>query len=209
MSKGLGVLIRRGVAAMASAALLSAALQGCGGDDTDDTYDPGLPSESELTTSTPTPTPTPTDPTTPVVTGPQEPALPDAAMGQGKKGAKAFVAYYIKLLNYASWTGDTRAVRAYGRGCRGCRVDAEFFERIYDHGGWIKGGRWTPVAGSWIALPRHPGWFVGLNIDASKGLQRMAKKAEVERVLAERLHRDFHLVRDGDEWHVTYMEAEL
>ena len=209
--KGLGVSIRRCVAAtIAAAVAATGAMSGCG-DDEAEPADSGLPAESELTESAPeispsTAGPTPTDPTP---SGPQEPPLPAAAKAPGKAGAKAFVAYYIELLNYASWTGDTDAIRTYGKGCRGCRADAGFFEGIYQRGGWIKGGRWTPVPGSWIVLPRHPGYFVGVNIDSAKARQRVRKRAQVERVLRERLHRDFHLVRDGSHWNVTYMEAEL
>ena len=96
---------------IAAAVVACGALSGCSDDETEP--DSGLPSKSELTESTPaSPTasdPTPSDPTP---SGPQEPPLPAAAKSPGKAGAKAFVAYYIKLLNYASWTGDTAAVRA-------------------------------------------------------------------------------------------------
>jgi Family of unknown function (DUF6318) len=206
MSEGLGVSIRRNVvSAMAAALVMSGVLSGCSDDSDDDPPSSGLPSESELTESTPTsPSPSPTEPT-----GPQPPPLPDAAKAPGKAGAKAFVAYYIRLLNYASWTGETGAVRQYSRGCRGCQADARLFESTYRKGGWFRGGRWRPVANSWILLPRHPGWFVGLNIDAAKGKQKRRRGAEVSRFLAERIHRDFHLVRAGQRWRVTYMEAEI
>ena len=201
--------IRHGVvAAVAVAVASSGALSGCSDADSDPP-DSGLPAESELTESPTSPNPTEPSSTGSTPSGPQEPHLPAAASRPGKAGAKAFVAYYIRLLNYASWTGDTDAVRSYGQGCRGCRADAGFFEGIYEHGGQIRGGRWSPVPGSWVVLRRHPGYFLGVNIDSAKGTQLRRKGAEAKRVLAERLHRDFHLVRDGDHWNVTYMEAEL
>ena len=201
--------IRHGVvAAVAFAVASSGALSGCSDADSEPP-DSGLPAESELTDSPSSPSPTEASTTDSTPSGPQEPRLPAAAKAPGKAGAKAFVAYYIRLLNYASWTGNTDAVRSYGQGCRGCRADAGFFEGIYEHGGRIRGGKWSPVPGSWVVLHRHPGYFLGVNIDSAKGTQLRRKNAETKRVLAERLHRDFHLVRDGDHWNVTYMEAEL
>ena len=52
----------------------------------------------------------PTDTTTP--TGPVEPTVPAEAQGGSAAAAKAFVGYYIELLNYAMVTGDTEAFRA-------------------------------------------------------------------------------------------------
>jgi Family of unknown function (DUF6318) len=203
------VSIRHGVvAAVAVAFATSGALSGCSEADSEPP-DSGLPAESELTDSPASPSPTEPSSTGSTPSRPREPRLPAAAKAPGKAGAKAFVAYYIRLLNYASWTGDTDAVRSYGKGCRGCGADAGFFEGIYDHGGRIIGGRWSPVPGSWVVLHRHPGYFLGVNIDSAKGTQIRRKSAETKRVLAERLHRDFHLVRDGEHWNVTYMEAEL
>jgi hypothetical protein len=205
------VSIRRSVVAAVAAALATTVtLTGCGDDEEPKTYDPGLPSESEVTNSTePSPTSSDPTPTEPSPTGPQEPLMPDAAKASGKQGAKAFVAYYIELLNYASWTGDTTAVREYGPRCRGCRADANLFESTYREGGWFKGGKWTPVPSSWAVLPRNPGYFVGVNIDAAKGEQRRRRGGEITRFLADRIHRDFHLVRAGQKWRITYMEAEV
>lgn len=119
------------------------------------------------------------------------------------------MAYYIRLLNYASWTGDADAVRSYGQNCRGRRADARLFESTYRNGGWFKGGKWTPVRTSWIALPRHPGYFVAVNIDAAKGKQKTRRGGHVTRFLADRIHRDFHLIRSERAWRITYMEAEI
>lgn len=160
MSEGPGVSIRRSVVTMIAAALVGAgALTGCS-DDEPETYDSGLPSKSEATESTePTPTETsaPT-PSQPSATGPQEPPLPDAAKAPGKKGARAFVAYYIKLLNYASWTGETKALRGYGPRCGGCKDYAKLFESTYGNGGWFKRGAWAPDSRTWFLTPSGNGF---------------------------------------------------
>ena len=201
--------IRHGVvAAVAVAVATSGALSGCSNTDSEPP-DSGLPAKSELTDSPTAPSPTGASPTDSTPSGPQEPRLPAAARAPGKAGAKAFVAYYIRLLNYASWTGDTDAVRSQGKGCRGCRADASLFESTYRNGGWFKGGKWKPVRGSWIVLPRHPGYFVGVNIDAAKGKQKTRHGSHVTRFRVDRIHRDFHLIRSEQAWRVTYMEAEI
>jgi hypothetical protein len=73
------------------------ALGGCGGDDSDDPPDSGLPSKDEVTTAptTDTPTASPTDaPTETTGTEPSPPtSLPAAVTKPGRSGAKAFVKF--------------------------------------------------------------------------------------------------------------------
>ncbi len=84
-------------------------LAGCNGES--DGAEP-TPTTQSSTTVGPTTGPTPTEPV--------EPTLPPEAEGSSPKAAKAFVGYYIELLNYAMVTGDTDAFRAAARGCGGC-----------------------------------------------------------------------------------------
>jgi hypothetical protein len=198
--KGLGVSIRHGVvAAVAVAVASSGALSGCSDADSEPP-DSGLPAKSELTESPPSPSPT---------SGPQEPRLPAAAKAPGKAGAKAFVAYYIRLLNYASHTGDTQSVRRYGSSCRGCNADATFFEHTYEHGGWLEGDTWTPIPSSWILLGSGKGYFVGVNLKASKGRELLRRSGTIKTFPAGRIGRDFRVVHDGQGWTVKSMEEPL
>jgi Family of unknown function (DUF6318) len=200
--KGLGVSIRRSVAAtIAAAVVATGALSGCG-DDEGEPADSGLPAESELTDSAPeispgTADPTPSDPTP---SGPPEPPLPAAAKAPGRAGAKAFVAYYIELLNYASWTGDTDALRKQDSNCRGCMDYVRLFESTYKNGGWFKDGAWSPNSRTWFIEASGNGFFVAVTVDAAKGLQCPRRSAEVTRFLADRYRLNFLLSRDGDEW---------
>jgi Family of unknown function (DUF6318) len=192
------------VSAMAAALVAGASLAGCS-DDSDDPPDSGLPAESEVTEPTSSPTdPEPTEPT-----GPQPPPLPDAATAPGKAGAKAFVAYYIRLLNYASHTGDTASLREYGLTCDRCLAFARLAKSTYEGGGWFKGGTWTPVRSSWFVLPSGSGFLVGLNLDVAASRQLARPGGEVQRYPAERIGRDFRVLQVGPAWRVVSMEEPL
>ena len=94
---------------------------------------------TEATPSSPTPTNDQTDPPVNQVT---EPTLPAAAEGSSIRSAKAFVGYYIDLLNYAMVTGDTKAFRAAARNCEGCDRYADLFDRIEEAGGSAQTRGW-------------------------------------------------------------------
>ena len=69
----------------------------------------------------------PTEPTTP--DGPVEPTVPAEAKGGSAAAAKAFVGYYIELLNYAHQSrGDTEALRPERTALHGLRGLRRLFE---------------------------------------------------------------------------------
>ncbi|MDQ3106131.1 MAG: DUF6318 family protein [Actinomycetota bacterium] len=69
---------------------------------------------------------------------PQEPLLPAAARGDSVRSAKAFVEYYIDLLNYASLTGDTRTFDRVATGaCTLCTDYSNLFHSTWDDGGFL------------------------------------------------------------------------
>jgi hypothetical protein len=190
------------VSAMAAALVAGASLAGCS-DDSDDPPDSGLPAESEVTE--PTSSPTDSEPTEP--TGPRPPQLPDAATAPGKAGAKAFVAYYIRLLNYASWTGDTQALRSRAPDCTGCGSYARLYEKTYRNGGWFKGGAWTPIESSWLILTKNPGILIDVKVDSAKGRQLLRRGAQRTRFLADVYQLDFHLSMTAEVWRITRLET--
>lgn len=72
---------------------------------------------------------------------PTEPALPGAAKEATERGARAFIAYYWDLINYAQVTGDVRALkRVSAPGCRGCAEGTVGIENVYSDGGHVEGG---------------------------------------------------------------------
>ena len=74
---------------------------------------------------------------------PTAPAMPVAAKGTGPRAAKAFVRHWIDSLNYAARSGDTSGLRASSSPrCAACSAIARFIDRVYAHGGSIKGDGW-------------------------------------------------------------------
>jgi hypothetical protein len=94
--------------------------------------DPSPPPPSPSVSATP-PSPTPS---------PSAPVMPDAAKAHTKAGAKAFVEYFWAVVNYATNTGNTDAIRALSvRGCKGCEGGVTAIDQIYEKGGSVRGGR--------------------------------------------------------------------
>ncbi|HYJ70365.1 MAG TPA: DUF6318 family protein [Nocardioidaceae bacterium] len=124
---------------VAAGLVFALVLGGCGGDDSDDPPDSGLPSEGETaspTTTAPTDTPTETTPTEP-----SPPSVPAVAAKPGRSGAKAFVRFYVGLENYAKDTGDVAPLRQYSHPqCGGCNDYIRFYRDWYERGGWFKEG---------------------------------------------------------------------
>jgi hypothetical protein len=121
-------------AALAASLAILALLAGC----SDDEPSPGDPS------STWTPTSEPETPTSSATAKPTEPRLPDAATKATEDGARAFIAYYWDLVNYAQVTGDVKALkRASGSTCDGCSRAIDAVEQLYGSGGHAEGGEYV------------------------------------------------------------------
>lgn len=75
---------------------------------------------------------------------PVEPVLPEAAKVATESGARAFIAYYWELINYAQVTGDVAGLeKVSGPKCRGCRSGVGAIREHYRAGGTIKGGAYS------------------------------------------------------------------
>ncbi|HWJ08608.1 MAG TPA: DUF6318 family protein [Nocardioides sp.] len=121
-------------AALAACVAALALLAGC----SDDAPSAGDP------TSTWTPTSTPDAPTSRATAKPAEPPLPDAATKATEGGARAFIAYYWDLINYAQVTGDVKALkRVSGPHCAGCKAGISGIRDLYNGGGRAEGGEYT------------------------------------------------------------------
>ncbi|WP_436700641.1 DUF6318 family protein [Nocardioides sp. BYT-33-1] len=121
--------------------LLSAA---CTGDDPD-ADGPGDPTSSWSPTGTMDPSSSgsgePVDPVDPV-----EPELPEVAREASEEGARAFIAYYWELINYAQVTGDVKALKvASGPNCSGCHEGVQGVRALYKSGGRAEGGDYSVV----------------------------------------------------------------
>lgn len=121
-------------AALAASVAALALLGAC----SDDDPSPGDPS------STWTPTGKPETPTSDATEKPTEPALPEAATKATEDGARAFIAYYWDLINYAQVTGDVKTLkRVSAPNCRGCAGGITGVEDLYQDGGHAEGGEYT------------------------------------------------------------------
>ena len=149
----------------------------CSGDTPAVQPDPTEPTEptSDPTTQTPTDEPT-DDPTEPEV---PEPELPAAATEPTRKGAEAFVRYYVELINYAQATGVGDLMLANARGCRGCENFADLFERTVQDGGFFDRAEWSVRVA--VALPgRGRTLDVLTTIDIAQGRYRESSDSAVE-----------------------------
>lgn len=124
----------RPIRAAATALVASLALSACNG--ADDPADP---------TSSSTPSGSATAPSTaPPVETPTEPALPKAATKATEAGARAFIAHYWDLINYAQVTGDVKRLKAAsGPNCAGCSAGILSVRNLYRDGGHLQGGAYT------------------------------------------------------------------
>jgi hypothetical protein len=205
MGEGSGVLTRRTIATVISAACLSGVLIGCSDGDSDDPPDSGLPSKSETSPTSPT-TPT-TEPTPTEPTGRSAPELPAAATKYTKAGAIAFVRFYLELLNYATHTGDVDPIHQYSTNdCAGCQDDARFYRALYARGGRAKGlvRNIHRVVGSAPARPEDV--YIGIEMNRTSGSYQLRRGAETKTLPREQSRLDFYLVWVHSHWLIGRVE---
>lgn len=108
---------------------------------------PSGPSPSVSTSAAGSPTGSVTGSVTGSATGaPVAPVLPAAAKVASEAGARAFIAYYWDLINYAQVTGDVVGLRKVsGPNCDGCRGGINAITGVYRDGGSAKGGKYSVV----------------------------------------------------------------
>lgn len=71
------------------------------------------------------------------------PTLPPEAKGTSAKAAKAFVRYYVQLINFATVTGSTQGLQsASGAGCKSCSDVVDRINSVYGAGGRIQSDGW-------------------------------------------------------------------
>ncbi|QWW18920.1 hypothetical protein I6B53_07155 [Schaalia sp. 19OD2882] len=69
-----------------------------------------------------------------------EPVLPAIAKEPSVEGAEAFIRYYLDLLAYSWYTGDTEKLEAVsGNPCKFCKGRIKLIKQLYDSGGWEQG----------------------------------------------------------------------
>lgn len=110
---------------------LALGLGGCSGADPEPRVQPSGSGSASITA--------PTSPTRPT-----EPTLPQVARKPTVRGARAFVVYWVDLVNYAQATGETtRLAQVSDDRCTGCFGVVEAIQSPYSRGGRIEGGEWV------------------------------------------------------------------
>ena len=139
-----GTVNRRLVGAASGALVVLACLasSGCTGGPDDNVTAPTfapVPSEQEPS-ATPSAEPSASEPD-PTGQAPVPPELPQAATQQTPEGAAAFATWWFDTLNYATATGDTRALaEASLPECETCTGFRDRIADAYSTGGRIEGG---------------------------------------------------------------------
>ncbi len=122
--------------AVAAAVVVGVCLTGTSCTDDSGASSPDSPHSTDTTTTSDPPTTSgPTD-------GPPE--LPEAAKAKTTAGAKAFVKYYVDVLNY-SWDQLAPAplAKASSKRCRPCNLILKQIQITAQRGGHQAGGDWT------------------------------------------------------------------
>jgi hypothetical protein len=158
----------------------------------------------------PTPLGTPTastsissSPTTPAA-----PTMPPEAEGTSAKSAKAFVRYYVALVNYGLSSGDTQPLRRTStKRCQTCEAIAAAIVKAYAGDGRLEGEGWHVVS----AAPA---------ISDDKGTARVSMQVRITRQVAyespgsspsvskpQTGNLDFGLVKGSHSWVVNELVA--
>jgi hypothetical protein len=127
--------------------------------------------------------------------------MPAAAKGKGRPAAKAFVRYYIDLINYAESTGDAAALGPLVTSeCRDCADLRRKIASTYRDGGWFKTSGWVP---SVVAVVRRSEQATVMTAIRSPEQRYKPSTAEpVERIDASRFTMEFALKRTKGHWFV-------
>lgn len=180
--------LSRVMATVASVAVIGL-VTGCGGDNPTPS---AAPSSTPSDSGTGEPVPTPVGP-------PTQRAL---ASQDSRRGAAAFVEFYIATLNYAMRTGDLEGAQALAAAdCRSCGRILKSIGRVHDSGGAVRGGQWQPTPVS--AVKKRTGWVVDVEIRFAPQRIIRSRGADAERYEGGKGTASFILKRRGATWEIA------
>lgn len=159
--------------------LLVTGISGCGDEAEGEPPKPTRSTPASTTTSSPSSTAAPSaTPTSAQSSHTPAPELPDAAKGDTAKAAAHFVKYYIELMNYSAATGNTKAIRAASKNCKGCRNYIKLYEKTYRNGGYFENPGWVPK--NVVAEKERGHVAVLFDVDAPKSRYKLKGKDKVK-----------------------------
>lgn len=162
------------------------------------------PTATDPSTTTTSGTPTTSGPATTTPGEVKAPVMPALARENTRAGAKAFVRYYIALLNfgYAERTSDALRALSFTR-CVVCSYIAEDIDRLRRRGGHQEGGDWAietlrRLPGSQSAKPI---FIAGVQVSAGRSIE--AAGGNVHIIKPHEAFFEFHVGREANSWLMT------
>jgi hypothetical protein len=135
--------------------------------------------------------------------------MPVEARGTSKKSAKAFVRYYVDVLNHAAATGDTTDLRSSSDpDCRACRGIYSKIDKVYDSGGFFRGEGWEIERMRVVRTPEPGRVVVQADVAVAPQDVRPGRREEVEHFAGGNQAVDFRLRRRSG-WVVERMDSAL
>lgn len=195
--------MRRTLGTLLALTICSAALAACNSAADAGHADSSISSSGPVTRSVST-APTTATPTSSAPTKPLAPVMPAAAKQKTSAGAKAFVRYYIELINYSWMSGSGDPLRSGSAdSCSVCRELAKTVDRYTERGGWLHGGRWIvqnvfPLPGQSLATPK-----LLVQVKVSPGNWRTSAHGPVHQVRDSKLTNQLNLGWIDSHWAVT------
>ena len=179
------------LAPAACALLATLGVGGCDGGDSDD---------SDATDRPPTPSAASSPPSGP--TTPASAAEPDA------DGARAYVDYYVDVVNYAADSGDTRRLHDEASECGYCQQFAAVYDNIYDNGGSFDGKPYT-LSGVKVTEQSSKVRAVATVKSRTGATFQIAEDARRRNPDAQTFTWTFELRRTGDSWQIVGMDESF
>lgn len=138
---------------------------------------------------------------------PEPPEMPAKAEEKSRAGAKAFVRYYIRLVNHAMATGGTEQLRHHrSPSCSTCDAIIARIDQVYAEGGRLSGEGWKLAHLQVVDAQSSRKLLVAASIaitpqtlHPSDGTPSTSAKS--------RGNLDFHLRHTGEAWEVARLDA--
>lgn len=159
------------------------------------------PSTSAVTSSTPSPTTPSTAPPTTTT-----PALPESAKSETVSGAKSFVRYFMRLINYTSHARVGAPLRRLSTPhCISCRGIADSNDKLREGGGFYHGGDLIVTSMTPVPLQARERPIIHTSLNVRSGVWKRTPRDHPRQIKSEKMYLDVHLIWIGDHWVVTGM----
>ncbi len=180
-------------------------LSACSSDSVAEPPDPTPTPETTSMSSAPTSPPS-SSPTSSATQEPpaQPPEMPALAKEKSPAGAKAFVEYYMEVVNYSWHAGSGDLARRFSTpDCIACRGIARSIDQMERGGGFYRGGEWAATLP--VLIPSEPidKPIVHTALKQSSGTWKRSEEDRLRRIPSSRQYIDVHLTRVGASWKVT------